>query len=258
MDGYWMPPMDHVVELGERYGITGHQEPVIREGDIGHLEHTMHELAHAILLQLPFERRKDLSELVAETLKMGGIDEQSEEPFAAINEVEAFAVESLVCKDLGIPITDVEIIDGLAMQVSQVLESDFVRRFIDVRDTGHIRAAADRLRDIVAPDGRPEQPGYTCGTAALWRRTVNDHEITVYQMALGNARLTISEPESGGCYYNAWCYQSDKNGSGLSKALIGGTEWNGEGEDPPGGWVRNPLSGRRRPGGDASKEYVWR
>lgn len=31
-------------------------------------------------------------------------------------------------------------------------------------------------------------------------------------------------------------------------------EWDGTGE--PEGWIRHPMTGRRRPGGDASKEYV--
>jgi len=30
--------------------------------------------------------------------------------------------------------------------------------------------------------------------------------------------------------------------------------WDGEGE--PTGWMRHPASGRRRPGGDETKEYV--
>jgi hypothetical protein len=31
--------------------------------------------------------------------------------------------------------------------------------------------------------------------------------------------------------------------------------WNGEHD--PDGWIRHPQTGRRRPDGDASKEYVW-
>jgi hypothetical protein len=32
--------------------------------------------------------------------------------------------------------------------------------------------------------------------------------------------------------------------------------WGGDGE--PEGWMRHPQSGRRRPGGDASQEYLQR
>jgi hypothetical protein len=39
-------------------------------------------------------------------------------------------------------------------------------------------------------------------------------------------------------------------------AVNAARRWDGEGE--PEGWVRHPVSGRRRPGGDPGQEYVWR
>jgi hypothetical protein len=39
-------------------------------------------------------------------------------------------------------------------------------------------------------------------------------------------------------------------------ALAALERWDGTGE--PAGWMRNPTTGRRRPGGDPGKEYVRR
>lgn len=50
---------------------------------------------------------------------------------------------------------------------------------------------------------------------------------------------------------NRWCYD---NGYLAGAALV---EWGKRDfEDEPIGWHRHPNSGRRRPGGDASKEYI--
>lgn len=49
-------------------------------------------------------------------------------------------------------------------------------------------------------------------------------------------------------YTDRWCYNTE---AGARAAL---EAWDGTGE--PYGWHRHPDSGRRRPGGDATKEYV--
>lgn len=51
-------------------------------------------------------------------------------------------------------------------------------------------------------------------------------------------------------YDDRWCYH------GFDAAKRALESWNGEGE--PQGWHRHPPSGRRRPDGDASREYVAR
>lgn len=62
--------------------------------------------------------------------------------------------------------------------------------------------------------------------------------------------LLVATPEGiRESYDDRWCYTTK---TGAEKALA---EWTG---DEPHGWIRNPLSGRRRPDGDASKEYVSR
>lgn len=48
---------------------------------------------------------------------------------------------------------------------------------------------------------------------------------------------------------DVWCYHRAED------ALAAAEAWNGEG-DPPDGWHRHPMSGRRRPNGDPAREYV--
>ena len=49
-------------------------------------------------------------------------------------------------------------------------------------------------------------------------------------------------------YEDRWCYGS------YAKAKAALDAWDGEGE--PSGWHRHPDTGRRRPDGDATREYV--
>ena len=51
-------------------------------------------------------------------------------------------------------------------------------------------------------------------------------------------------------YGDRWCYAN------ATDALIGLAEWiSRDGEGEPEGWLRHPESGRRRPDGDAAKEW---
>lgn len=51
-------------------------------------------------------------------------------------------------------------------------------------------------------------------------------------------------------YDNHWCYE---NRAGAEQALAA---WNPLEQAEPQGWIRNPQSGRWRPDGDESKQYV--
>lgn len=51
-------------------------------------------------------------------------------------------------------------------------------------------------------------------------------------------------------YSDVWDYQADRTEDAWRAALA----WDGEGE--PEGWYRHLRTGRRRPGGDASKQRV--
>lgn len=50
-------------------------------------------------------------------------------------------------------------------------------------------------------------------------------------------------------YSDRWCYES------MTDAIAALEEWDGTTAEPE-GWHRHPDSGRRRPNGDAAKEYV--
>lgn len=60
-------------------------------------------------------------------------------------------------------------------------------------------------------------------------------------------RGTVGD-ESG--YFDRWCYPDRER---ASEAFLA---WQSSGESEPSGWHRHPPSGRRRPDGDASREYV--
>ena len=51
-------------------------------------------------------------------------------------------------------------------------------------------------------------------------------------------------------YGDRWCFSS------LAKAVQALDDWNGEEGTEPQGWHRHPDTGRRRPDGDATREYV--
>ena len=66
----------------------------------------------------------------------------------------------------------------------------------------------------------------------------------------GNLRVAIGEMGSQ-FFDDGWCYQAEQTDQAW-KAALG---WDGEGE--PEGWYRHHETGRRRPGGDAQKEYRY-
>lgn len=252
----WMPPMQRVVELIERHGIKGGEasaESVICLGDLGRVEHLIHELAHAALLDIVVDGDSNLSSSISSELGARA-EAQQDDLVPSRYELETFAAEHLVIERLGIPVTRTEIIDGLVMQVGRAL-GDPVERFEETLDSDRVVEAADEVCKRLANGGtQPEMRSGIAG-AVFWRLTEDGYEITVYPMTFGNARICISESGSD-AMLDAWCYQSDRSGDGLSKAVRGASEWDGKGNDPPGGWYRNPQTGRRREGGDATKELV--
>ncbi len=61
--------------------------------------------------------------------------------------------------------------------------------------------------------------------------------------------ILVASADSVSCEYeDRWCF-TDK---GLAVAAL--EHWSTESE--PEGWIRNPRTGRRRPDGDESREYV--
>jgi hypothetical protein len=61
-------------------------------------------------------------------------------------------------------------------------------------------------------------------------------------------RLTVARDGCEWGYDTSYCYHTDE------AAISAMNEWDGTGD--PEGWHRNPETGRRRPDGDPSREYV--
>jgi hypothetical protein len=81
-----------------------------------------------------------------------------------------------------------------------------------------------------------------------WRDTGNDREVVFVPQAF-NWKVGYCRAGDRTGVEDGWEYETRE------AAVADFLTWNGEG-DPPGPWIRHPASGRRRPGGDASKEYV--
>ena len=77
------------------------------------------------------------------------------------------------------------------------------------------------------------------------RKLPNGDVLTYSVMTFGKGRLTVGD---GYFVDNSWCYED------YARGLIEYANWDGEGE--PEGWTRHVQSGRRRPGGDKTKEYI--
>jgi len=71
----------------------------------------------------------------------------------------------------------------------------------------------------------------------------------VYSMSYGKGRICVGiVAEWAYSYDHAYCYES------IAQAVEALKAWDGTGE--PQGWFRNPDTGRRRPNGDPTKEYI--
>lgn len=75
----------------------------------------------------------------------------------------------------------------------------------------------------------------------------NGLEAVVWPLRWGSARLCLRAPGSR-YHMNEWHYESPY------AALTALEGWTGKGD--PSGWHRNPLTGRWRPEGDPTREYV--
>lgn len=75
--------------------------------------------------------------------------------------------------------------------------------------------------------------------ALLHRKVLPDGRIVEVWRMLFNLRITVSEPQNDGiCWEDAWCYNAP------AVCIAAFHAWDGEGE--PVGWIKHPLSGRRR------------
>ena len=87
-------------------------------------------------------------------------------------------------------------------------------------------------------------------------------EGAIYQRALGDGRevcvipkiytisLTVGQVGDLSGYTTHYCYKSP------IEAVMEAASWDPAIDAEPSGWFRNPQTGRRRPDGDPSKEYI--
>lgn len=83
----------------------------------------------------------------------------------------------------------------------------------------------------------------------LYRRVLADGRVLYLQpMLLGNSRISLSRDEQDIGFHSNYCFHD------TLEAWRSAVSWDGDGD--PEGWVRHIETARRRPDGDAEREYV--
>lgn len=77
---------------------------------------------------------------------------------------------------------------------------------------------------------------------------VGDALLGILLMTYGKGRLVADINFFG--YEDFWCYESE------IAAALAMFRWDPRVSPEPTGWMRHPRSGRRRPNGDATQEYI--
>jgi hypothetical protein len=108
-----------------------------------------------------------------------------------------------------------------------------------------------KINDAPGVDGVQVLPGIG------WRaKTTPRCHIDVWVMAFGNLRIveTWDDLSVG----RGWCYaQRDQPFfEHLLRVIAAAITWDGAEDTEPEGWIKEVGTGRRRPDGDASREYV--
>lgn len=97
-------------------------------------------------------------------------------------------------------------------------------------------------------DADPKELAHYEG-AIGWKNLDDGRVIVAYNM-IYNMRICVG-PQMGFGYDRGWCYP--KHSVGIVIAAL--HAWDGN-NDPPDGWMKEVGTGRRRPDGDPSREYV--
>jgi hypothetical protein len=83
----------------------------------------------------------------------------------------------------------------------------------------------------------------------LHKRVLGDGRVLYLQAMLGNnLRISLSRHEHDMYFHSNYCFHDVKE---AWRSALG---WDGEGD--PEGWVRHIETGRRRPDGDAEREFI--
>lgn len=92
-----------------------------------------------------------------------------------------------------------------------------------------------------------------------WRvKTTPGGHVEVWRMAFGNLRIV---EHYGNCDLGrGWCYAQGDHPpfEHLLRVIAAAIAWDGGENTEPDGWIKEVTTGRRRPNGDASREYVAR
>jgi hypothetical protein len=109
-------------------------------------------------------------------------------------------------------------------------------------------------RDLLQGAVLVPEEGAWCMKVTEW-----GHHLHVRRMIPPNWRLVVvaSHNEWDGCL-RAWCYSGASDDLAKATALLAARAWDGDPATEPEGWVKQawPVTGRRRPDGDAVREYV--
>lgn len=104
------------------------------------------------------------------------------------------------------------------------------------------------VSDVLADDSVLLVPGFLGMIAS---RLFADGTLIGIEPQLHTNRICIAykgtEPR---CWDDIWCYEKDIDVIAVIR------EWKYPEVAEPEGWHRNPTTGRRRPNGDASEEYI--
>lgn len=85
-----------------------------------------------------------------------------------------------------------------------------------------------------------------CGSKYIAHRTLPDGRLVGVLRLLFHWTMHVDIHDDG--YEDRYCYQTEEGAVSAMQA------WSGEGD--PEGWHRHPKTGRRRPEGNQTKEYI--
>ena len=115
-------------------------EPLVFDGDLGHVEHMVHEVTHGLSLRIPIE--KGFEKRVSDEINLLDDDGVQEEALA-------LATESILFKWLGHPIEQGDLEDAAGIQHVPIIELHQKQRSREAIELAHRVLAWLRLHGIV-------------------------------------------------------------------------------------------------------------
>lgn len=129
-----------------------------------------------------------------------------------------------------------EYADNAGLTLDEVISDAVAGHLLSARVHASLGSAADSMRAVCEASGYTDYTPYPSGRDACLAR----FGFTV-------AILADMTPDGHG---DRWCYDT------IEQARAALEAWNGEHDTEPQGWHRHPTTGRRRPDGDAAREYI--